>query len=110
MFKQYQGSRFVVWIRIKTDPHDQFRGFSIMDRELRVEGYEPVRDEMEDLKGNFMAGTFWVVEPAEVYRAIPELKRFKIYDRSWFFPVEFCEAFVRPYDYLSYKIKETKLT
>lgn len=108
-WKQYSGTRFVVWIRVHTDPHVKMRGFSILDKELRVEGYSPVQDRMQDLRGQQMDGKFWVVPEAEVYRVIPELKRFPVQGKAWFFPIEFCESFVRPYDYLNSKIKETKL-
>lgn len=108
MFKSYAGTRFVVWIRVIVDLHNAQRGFSILGRELRAEGYEPVRDEMIDLKGNRQAGRFWVVKEDEVMRAIPELKRFA-QGKSWFFPVEFCDSFVRPYDYLDYPVKDIKL-
>jgi hypothetical protein len=106
---QYQGSRFVIWIRLKVDPHANLRGFSILDRELRVEGYEPVNDTMQDLRGETMQGKFWVVKEDEVYRVIPELLRFQKYGKAWLFPVEFCDPFVRPYNYLSFKVKETDL-
>lgn len=109
MFNQYKNTRFEVWIKILVDPHDKQRGFSLQGRELRVIGYEPVKDEMEDLRGNRMEGTFWVVEAKEVYRVIPELKRFKINMKPWFFPVEFCESFVRPDYYLKTQVKEIKL-
>lgn len=105
MWKQYLDSRFVVWIRVKADPHDKYRGFSILNRELRVVGYEPVRDVMKDFSGNTMPGIFWVVEEKEVFRAIPELRRFA-QSKSWFFPFEFCESFIRPFNYLDFPPKE----
>lgn len=105
MWKMYGNSMFVVWIRIKADPHVVYRGFSILNRELRVVGYEPVDDVMKDFNGNTMRGTFWVVKEEEVFRAIPELKRYA-QSNSWFFPFEFCESFIRPRDYLDYPSKE----
>ena len=109
MFAKYQGSRFEVWIKVIADPHDLARGFSILGREMRVIGYEPVQDTMEDLKGGRQEGTFWVVDYPEVYRVIPELKRFQIRKKPWFFPVEFCDSFVRPDYYLKTPIKDIKL-
>ena len=108
MHKNYAGTRFVVWIRVIVDLANAERGFSILGRELRVQGYEPVTDQMVDLKGNRQPGRFWVVEEKEVMRAIPELRRWA-QGKAWFFPVEFCDSFVRPYDYLNYKVREVKL-
>lgn len=108
MFKNFEGSNFVVWIRIKTDPHVQMRGFSILNRELRVTGFEPVDDEMIDLRGQKMRGRFWVVPEKEVMRVIPELRGHWT-GKAWFFPFEFCESFVRPYDYLDYPEKKVDL-
>jgi hypothetical protein len=96
----------VVWIIIRTDPHTNFRGFSILNRELRVKGYEPVYGTMEDLRGTHMNGKFWAVEASEVYRVIPELKRFPIRDEVWFFPFEFCDSLVRPDYYINGKVVE----
>jgi hypothetical protein len=93
----------VVWIKIDRDPHAKFRGFSILGRELRVTGYEPVTGEMEDMTGKKMHGRFWVVEASEIYRTMPEMKRFPIRHEAWFIPFEFCESFVRPYYYLDKK-------
>lgn len=109
IWEQYAGSRFVVWIKVAVDPHDKLRGFSILDREMRVSGYSPVEGEMQDLRGEKMLGKFWVVEESEIYRAIPEMKKFPVQNKPWFFPVEFCESFIRPYNYLSFKVKETIL-
>lgn len=108
-FDPYRKSHLVAWVRIMVDPHAQFRGFSIERRELRVMGYDPIQDEMEDLSGNRQPGKFWVVAAIEVYRVIPELRRFKIRNEPWFFPVEFCESFVRPWDYLEGKVIEHTL-
>lgn len=96
MIKQYQGSRLDAWIRLISDPHSDWRGFSILGREMKILGYEPVWDEMQDLAGNKQQGKFWVVEAKEVYRSIPELRRFPLNEKSWLFPVEFCDIFVRP--------------
>lgn len=104
MLSKYKGTHFVVWINVRVDPHDKFRGFSILNKEFRVEGYSPIVDEMKDLSGQTMKGRFWVVKANEVYRVVPELKRFDDNGKAWFFPVEFCEAFVRPNDYLDYKV------
>lgn len=106
---QYRGSRFVIWIRVKVDPHAAMRGFSILDREMRVEGYEPVNDTMQDLRGQMMAGKFWVVKEEEVYRVIPELLRFQKLGKAWFFPVEFCDPFVRPQNFLDLKVVDVDL-
>lgn len=109
MYGKYKGTRFQVWIRLRADPHDMARGFSIQGRELRCMEYEPVNSVMEDLQGHTQPGTFWVVHAEEVYRVIPELKRFKINLEPWFFPVEFCEAFLRPKDFLNRKQIEHNL-
>ena len=111
MFKQYEGSRFVVWVQIKADPHDVARGFSIVGRELRVIGYEPVMGEMQDSQGHTQPGKFWAVSPDEIFRVIPEMKKVQMPDKSkpWFLPVEFCDSFVRPNYYLSGKVVERKL-
>ena len=109
MFKNYVGSRFVVWIKIEADPHVNFRGFSILGRELRVIGFEPIQDTMRDLRGQEMQGRFWAVEEAEVYRVIPEMLRFPVQNKPWLFPVEFCNPFVRPYYYVDTPQKDVEL-
>lgn len=111
MFSQYKGTHFIVWVRIRVDPHALLRGFNIEGRELRVMGYEPVQGEMQDSQGHVQPGKFWVVEPAEIFRVIPEFKKIPMpnKDKPWFLPVEFCECFVRPNYYLDAKVKETKL-
>ena len=96
----YRNTRFEGWIRIITDPFANARGFTLFHREFRIVGYDPVDDVMEDLKGNRQPGKFWVVKADEVYRVAPEMKRFPIRMEPWFFPVEFCEPFPRPYYYL----------
>jgi hypothetical protein len=100
LYKHFSRTRMVVWIQVFKDPHANFRGFSIRGRELRVQGYEPIFGEMEDLTGKRMQGKFWVVEAKEVYRAIPEMRRFPIRMEAWFFPFEFCDSLVRPDYYL----------
>lgn len=75
---------------------------------MQVEGYEPVLDVMQDLRGQKMQGRFWVVREEEVMRSIPELKCFA-QGKAWFFPIEFCESFIRPQDYLQYQVKNTSL-
>lgn len=112
LFKQYEGSRFVVWVKIKFDPHSHIRGFSIAGRELRVIGYEPVHGEMQDPQGNVQPGKFWAVSPAEIFRVIPEMKRIQMKDKdkTWFLPFEFCESFIRPNYYLDAKVVDKKLT
>lgn len=102
-------SSLAVWIQITVDPHERYRGFSILNRELRCLGFEPVVDEMRDLSGRTMKGKFWVVEAPEVYRVIPEMKRFPIQEQPWFFPFEFCRSFVQPSDYVSRKALDVKL-
>jgi hypothetical protein len=112
IFNQYKGSRFVVWVQITADPHAEPRGFSIEGRELRVVGYEPVQGEMQDPHGHTQPGKFWAIEPAELFRVIPEMKNLPMPDKDkvWFLPVEFCDSFVRPYYYLNAKVVEKKLT
>lgn len=106
VYKQFRNSRMEVWIKIIADPHAKTRGFSILGRELRVLGYEPVHDTMEDFRGNRMPGKFWVVRASEVYRVIPEMGKFPIRDEAWFFPFEFCDSLIRPDYYLTSKIVE----
>ena len=105
----YEGTHLATWIKISADPHAKFRGFSIINRELKVLGYDPVEDVMVDLRGETMRGRFWVVEAKEVYRVIPEMKRFTIETKPWFFPVEFCSAFFRPIYYQDKKVIDIKL-
>ena len=102
-------SSLAVWIRITADPHARFRGFSILNRELRCLGFNPVEDEMRDLTGRTMRGKFWVVSADEVYRALPEMKRFKTQMEPWFFPFEFCQSFVQPADYMARPVKNIEL-
>jgi hypothetical protein len=109
MYDHYKGTRFDVWIKIIVDPHAPMRGFSILGREMRVVGYSPVDDVMEDFDGNQMPGKFWVVRAEEIYRVIPELKRYPRNTKDWFLPFEFCETFVRPNYYLDAKVIEKKL-
>jgi hypothetical protein len=109
MLDCYKGTRFEGWIRVLVDPFDKLRGFSLKDREFRIMGYEPVQDVMEDMGGNRQPGKFWVVKAEEVYRIAPELKRFPIRMEPWFFPVEFCECFVRPYYYVGTPVKTLDL-
>lgn len=94
--KKHFGETFRTWVRIAADPHEKLRGFSLVGRELLTLSDQPEQTEMEDLWGNRMPGRFWVVEAREVYRVIPELKRYSVRSEPWLFPVEFCEVFVRP--------------
>ena len=98
----------VVWIKIAADPHAKLRGFSILGRELRVQGYEPIYGTMEDFRGSQMHGKFWVVEASEVYRVIPEMQKFSIREEVWFFPFEFCDSLVRPDYYLKGQVVNHK--
>ncbi len=100
LYKHFARTRMQVWIQICQDPHAGFRGFSILNRELRVVGYEPIHSVMEDLRGQKMRGKFWVVKASEVYRVMPEMRKFPIRDEDWFFPFEFCNSLVRPDYYL----------
>ena len=79
IYKCFQKTHLVVWIQLIADPHVKARGFSILGRELRVKGYEPICSTMEDFRGNPMQGKFWLVEASEVYRVIPEMKKFLEY-------------------------------
>jgi len=108
-WKQYRGTRMTLWIQVHSDPHHAMRGFSIQGRELRVLGYEAVQEEMEDLRGEKMRGKFWPVAEGEVFRAIPELKRFGAKGKPWLFPIEFCDVFVRPQSYSEDKVRHTTL-
>ena len=109
MYGRYKGTRFEVWILLKEDPFELARGFSIKGRELRCMEYEPVHDVMQDMQGHTQPGTFWVVKAEEVYRVIPEMKRFPIQMKPWFFPFEFCQTFIRPKNYLQGKVVEHNL-
>ena len=90
-------SRLDTWIRVVVDPHASLRGFSILNLEFKSEVRFPIQGEMKDFKGNYMNGMFWVVSEDEVFRVCPRLKTLGITGKPWFFPREFCNAFVRPY-------------
>jgi hypothetical protein len=106
MFKHFEGSHLVVWIKVQCDPHARPRGFSILGKELRVIGYEPVQDVQKTLDGYEMPGLFWMVPAREVYRVIPQMRRFGLETKPFFFPNEFCEPFVRPANYLDLPVRE----
>lgn len=91
------------------DPHSKIRGFSLLNKEFRVEGYGPVFDTMRDFRGETMQGKFWAIKAQEVYRVVPQLRKYDDQGKAWLFPVEFCESFVRPHDFLNYRVREMVL-
>ena len=110
MFSQYKGTRFVVWVKVIVDPFEKARGFSLKGSEFRVEGYEPVSDTMVDMQGNKMPGTFWVVAEDELFRVVPKMKKATVpQHKPWFFPIEFCEPFLRPNYYMGAKVVNHRL-
>ena len=104
LYKHFNRTRWVVWIKIIADPHAKARGFDLVERELKVTGFEPTFGTMEDFRGEKMHGKFWAVEASEVYRVIPEMRKFPIREEVWFFPFEFCNSFVRPSYYDESKV------
>lgn len=89
---------WVNWVRILIDPNEKTRGFSLANLEFKTKTAEIVEDEMYGtLPGddNRQRGKFWVVTEDELMSRCPQMKAFAQGD-DWFFPVEFCDAFVRP--------------
>ena len=89
---------WVGWIRILTDPYETTRGFSLANLEFKTKTASVVEDEMYGtLPGdkNTQSGKFWVVTEDELMRRCPQMQAFA-QGADWFFPVEFCDAFVRP--------------
>jgi len=89
---------WVQWIRVLADPHEEVRGFSLANLEFKTKHVQAVEDEMfGTLPGdsNVQPGKFWVVTEDELMRVCPQMKAFA-QEEDWFFPVEFCDAFVRP--------------
>ncbi len=89
---------WVNWVRILTDPNETTRGFSLANLEFKTKTAEAVEDEMYGtLPGdqNTQQGKFWVVTEDELIRRCPQMKAFA-QGADWFFPVEFCDSFVRP--------------
>lgn len=113
LWKHFEGSRFDLWIKVAVDPVEIARGFSIVGREMRVIGYAPVEGEMIDHKGRKMQGKCWQVRADEVFRTIPELRHFEYARRYqtdvWLFPVELCETFPRPRNFLESQIRDVNL-
>ena len=89
---------WVNWVRILVDPSEATRGFSLANLEFKTKTAAPVEDEMYGtLPGdaNIQRGKFWVVTEDELMRRCPQMQAFAQGD-DWFFPVEFCDEFVRP--------------
>lgn len=89
---------WVNWVRILTDPNETTRGFSLANLEFKTKTAEAVEDEMYGtLPGddNRQRGKFWVVTEEELMRRCPQMQAFA-QGTDWFFPVEFCDSFVRP--------------
>jgi hypothetical protein len=82
-----------------TDPNEGTRGFSLANLEFKTKTADIVEDEMYGtLPGDdkhIQPGKFWVVTEEELMRRCPQMQAFAQGD-DWFFPVEFCDAFVRP--------------
>lgn len=96
-FENFRNTHFVTWVRIAADPHARWRGFSILDREFRALGYNPVEKEMVALDGKKQVGMFWLVHEREFYRVCPEMLKIQHpQNEVWVLPVEFCQPFVRP--------------
>lgn len=90
---------WVQWIRILHDPNEAVRGFSLENLEFQTKTAEAVEDEMYGtLPGdaNTQRGKFWIVAENELMRRCPQMQAFA-QGEDWFFPVEFCDAFIRPY-------------
>ena len=86
------------WIHVLDDPNASVRGFSLAGLEFRTKLPDPVTDKMYGtLPGdnNTQNGKFWVVTEEELMRVCSEMQKFA-QGKDWFFPVEFCNAFVRP--------------
>jgi hypothetical protein len=89
---------WVNWVRILVDPNEATRGFSLANLEFKTKTAELVEDEMYGtLPGdqNTQRGKFWVVTEDELMRRCPQMQAFA-QGADWFFPDEFCDAFVRP--------------
>lgn len=89
---------WVNWIRILIDPNETTRGFSLANLEFKTKTATVVEDEMYGtLPGDThtQPGKFWVVTEDELMRRCPQMQAFA-QGNDWFFPVEFCDSFVRP--------------
>ncbi len=89
---------WVNWVRILVDPNETTRGFSLANLEFKTKTAAAVEDEMYGtLPGdkNTQTGKFWVVTEDELMRRCPQMQAFA-QGADWFFPVEFCDVFVRP--------------
>lgn len=89
---------WIRWIRVLVDPSEQVRGFSLEGLEFSCQKAEPVEDEMYGTlpgDGHRQRGKFWVVSEEELMRVCPAMEPFAK-QADWFFPVEFCDAFIRP--------------
>lgn len=90
---------WIRWIRILHDPNETVRGFTLANLEFKTKTAEVVEDEMYGtLPGdsNTQQGKFWVVTEDELMRRCPSMQAFA-QGADWFFPVEFCDSFVRPH-------------
>ena len=89
---------WIMWVRILTDPHKETRGFSLENLEFKAKQADPVDDEMYGTlpgDGHTQYGKFWVVSEEELMRVCPQMQAYA-QGKDWFFPVEFCDSFVRP--------------
>lgn len=110
MWESLKGSDFDLWLKVRIDPIAKQRGFSIVGREMRCLQVVAVEGEMVDPYGVKFPGKFWPVAVSEVFRVIPELRHLpygqKHQDKPWLFPVEFCEVFPRPKNYLQQQVRD----
>lgn len=113
LWRHFEGSRFDLWIRVAVDPIEVARGFSLVGREMRTTVYSPIEGEMIDNRGRRMRGKCWPVRAQEVFRAVPELLQMDYGQRhqneDWLFPVELCETFPRPRNFLESQVRDVNL-
>lgn len=96
MLESFVGTDFCTWIKVTADPHAKARGFSILGLEFRALGYGPIEDAMQGIDKAVMVTKVWAILEAEVFRVEPRLKRYGATGKPWYFPIEFCQPFVRP--------------
>lgn len=113
MLDNLKGTRLDAWIKVIVDPFARQRGFSLVGKEFKCMEYSPSEQEVIDSKGVRIVMRSWAVHQQEMFRVAPELFK-SAYgqqhgDKPWMFPVEFCETFVRPKNYLTFKVLEHDL-
>ena len=93
-----RGRDWIRWIRVLYDPSEKQRVFSLAGLEFKPRYAEAVEGEMRGtLPGDnhTQPGKFWVIAEDELMRVCPKMASFA-QGEDWFFPVEFCDAFMRP--------------